>query len=38
MIHLGDYNTLKVLRPATRPNPHAFGGEETFGVFLDGDK
>ena len=38
MIHLGDYNTLKVLRPATRPNPHAFRGEETFGVFLDGDK
>ncbi len=38
MIHLGDYNTLKVLRPATRPNPHAFGVEETFGVFLDGDK
>ncbi len=38
MIKLGDYNTLKALRPATRPNPHAFGGEETFGVFLDGGK
>lgn len=38
MIKLGDYNTLKVLRQATRPNPHAFGGEETFGLFLDGGK
>ena len=36
MIKLGDYNTLKVTRMAQRPNPHAFGGKETFGVYLDG--
>ena len=38
MIKLGDYNTLKVTRMAQRPNPHAFGGKETFGVYLDGGK
>lgn len=38
MIKLGEYNTLKVLKVAERPNPHAFGGKETFGVYLDGGK
>lgn len=36
MIQLGDYNVLKVVKPAVRENPHAFGGKETFGVYLDG--
>lgn len=35
-IRLGDYNELVVTRPALRANPHAYGGEENFGVFLDG--
>lgn len=35
-ISLGKYNDLKVTRTATRPNPHAFGGKETFGVFVEG--
>lgn len=35
-VKLGDYNNLTVTRMATRENPHAFGGVETFGVFLDG--
>ena len=35
-IKLGDYNTLKMTRVAERPNPHAYGGKETFGIFLDG--
>lgn len=38
MIHLGDYNTLKVVKFAMRENPHAYGGKETFGVYLDGGK
>lgn len=37
-IKLGDYNTLKMTRVAERPNPHAYGGKETFGIFLDGGK
>lgn len=35
-VRLGEYNTLKMTRTAERPNPHAFGGRETFGIFLDG--
>ncbi|MDD2601822.1 MAG: GntR family transcriptional regulator, partial [Prevotella sp.] len=38
MIQIGKYNTLKMLKLAERPNPHAFGGKETFGIFLDGGK
>ena len=38
MIKLGDYNTLKVVKFAVRDNPHAYGGKETFGIFLDGGK
>lgn len=38
MIKLGDYNTLKVVKLAVRDNPHAYGGKETFGVFLDGGR
>ncbi len=38
MINIGDYNTLEVVKLAVRDNPHAFGGKETFGVFLDGGK
>ena len=38
MIKLGDYNTLKVVKFAVRDNPHAYGGKETFGVFLDGGR
>ena len=37
-LKLGDYNTLKVVKEAKRPNPHAFGNEETFGIFLDGGR
>ena len=36
MISLGNYNTLKVVKLAVRDNPHAYGGKETFGVYLDG--
>jgi predicted RNA-binding protein (virulence factor B family) len=35
-IRLGEYNTLKMVKVAERPNPHSFGGKETFGIFLDG--
>ncbi|MBM6993569.1 MAG: GntR family transcriptional regulator [Prevotella sp.] len=35
-IKLGEYNTLKMVKTAERPNPHSFGGKETFGIFLDG--
>ncbi len=35
-IKIGDYNTLTMTRPAERPNPHAYGGKENFGIFLDG--
>lgn len=35
-IKLGQYNTLKVVKTAERPNPHSFGGKETFGIYLDG--
>ncbi len=35
-IKIGDYNTLSMTRSAERPNPHAYGGKETFGIFLDG--
>lgn len=35
-ILLGDYNDLTMTRFATRENPHASGGVETFGIFLDG--
>lgn len=38
MIKLGDYNTLKMVKTAVRDNPHAYGGTETFGIFLDGGK
>lgn len=38
MIKLGDYNLLKVVKLAVRDNPHAYGGKETFGIFLDGGK
>ena len=37
-LKLGDYNTLKVVKEAKRPNPHAFNNEETFGIFLDGGR
>lgn len=37
-VKLGDYNTLKMVKVAERPNPHSFGGKETFGIFLDGGK
>lgn len=35
-IKLGQYNDLKMVKVAERPNPHSFGGKETFGIFLDG--
>lgn len=35
-IKLGDYNTLKMVKVAERPNPHSFGGKEIFGIYLDG--
>lgn len=35
-VKLGNYNTLKVLKIAERPNPHSFGGKEVFGIYLDG--
>lgn len=35
-IKLGEYNTLKMVKTAERPNPHSFGGKETFGIYLDG--
>ena len=35
-LKLGDYNILKVVKEAKRPNPHSFNNEETFGIFLDG--
>lgn len=35
-IKLGQYNDLVVVREALRPNPHAYGGKEKFGVYLDG--
>ena len=38
MIQLGDYNTLQVVKFAERDNPHAYGGKETFGIYLDGGK
>ncbi len=38
MIKLGEYNDLKMVKVAERPNPHAFGGKETFGIYLDGGK
>lgn len=38
MITLGDYNTLEVTKLAERDNPHAYGGKETFGIYLDGGK
>ncbi len=37
-VRLGDYNTLKMIKVAERPNPHAFGGKENFGIYLDGGK
>ena len=37
-IKLGDYNTLKMVKIAERPNPHSFGGKEVFGIYLDGGK
>ena len=37
-IKLGEYNTLKMVKVAEPPNPHAFGGKETFGIFLDGGR
>lgn len=37
-IKIGNYNTLKMTRVAERPNPHAYGGKESFGIFLDGGK
>ena len=37
-IKLGDYNTLKIVKIAERPNPHSFGGKEIFGIYLDGGK
>jgi nucleic acid-binding protein yitL len=37
-IKLGDYNTLKMVKIAERPNPHSFGGKEIFGIYLDGGK
>ncbi len=38
MIKLGKHNILKMVKVAERPNPHAFGGRERFGIFLDGGK
>lgn len=35
MVKLGDYNDLVVTRLAERPDAHAYGGKETFGVYLD---
>jgi len=35
-IKLGDFNTLKMTEEARRPDPHAYGGEEVFGIYLDG--
>jgi len=35
-IKLGDFNTLKMIEEARRPDPHAYGGEEVFGIYLDG--
>lgn len=35
-IRLGDYNTLTMVREARRTDTHAFGAEETFGIYLDG--
>ena len=35
-VKLGEYNQLVVVKEALRPNPHAFGGKEKFGVYLDG--
>lgn len=37
-LKLGDYNILKVVKEAKRPNPHSFNNEETFGIFLDGGR
>ena len=37
-IKLGDYNTLKMVKIAERPNPHSFGGKEIFGIYLNGGK
>lgn len=37
-LKLGDFNKLKVIKEAKRPNPHAFNNEETFGIFLDGGR
>ena len=37
-IKLGDYNTLTMVKVAERPDPHAFGGKEVFGIYLDGGK
>ncbi len=37
-IKLGDYNSLKMIEEARRPDPHAYGGEEVFGIFLDGGR
>ena len=35
-IRLGDYNRLVMLKEARRADSHAFGEEETFGIYLDG--
>lgn len=35
-ITIGNYNTLRVLRKAQRPDSHSFTKEETFGLYLDG--
>lgn len=35
-ITIGDYNTLRVIRKAQRPDSHSFTKEETFGLYLDG--
>ena len=37
-IKIGDYNTLKMVKIAERPDSHAFGGKEVFGIYLDGGK
>ena len=37
-IKIGDYNTLKMVKTAERPDSHAFGGKEVFGIYLDGGK
>lgn len=37
-LKIGDFNKLKVIKEAKRPNPHAFNNEETFGIFLDGGR